>query len=49
MKLLRTIFDRADSPALKLEDPRSRLSAIVVRTVRACAETVKVPRSCRIY
>jgi hypothetical protein len=33
----------ADVPALKLDGPRSRQSAVVARTVRACAESVRVP------
>jgi hypothetical protein len=34
---------RADGPALWPDGPRSGLSAVVARTVRACAESVRVP------
>jgi hypothetical protein len=34
---------RADGPALRPDGPRSGLSAVVARTVRACAESVRVP------
>jgi hypothetical protein len=33
----------ADGPALRPDGPRSGLSAVVARTVRACAESVRVP------
>jgi hypothetical protein len=33
----------ADDPAPRPDDPRSRQSAVVARTVRACAESVRVP------
>jgi hypothetical protein len=33
----------ADSPALRPDGPRSGVSAVAARTVRACAETVRVP------
>jgi hypothetical protein len=33
---------RADGPALRPDGPRSGLSAVVARTVRACAESVRV-------
>jgi hypothetical protein len=33
----------ADGPALRPDGPRSGRSAVAVRTVRACAETVRVP------
>jgi hypothetical protein len=33
----------ADGPALRPDGPQSGLSAVVARTVRACAETVSVP------
>jgi hypothetical protein len=35
-------INRADSPALSSDDPRSGLSVVAARTVRACAESVKV-------
>jgi hypothetical protein len=41
--MLETKKSRADSPALTPDDPRSGLSAVVARTVRACAESVRVP------
>jgi hypothetical protein len=34
---------RADGPAQRPDGPRSRLSAVVAQTVRACAESVRVP------
>jgi hypothetical protein len=33
----------ADGPALRPDGPRSGQSAVVARTVRACAESVRVP------
>jgi hypothetical protein len=33
----------ADGPALRPDGPRSGLSAVAARTVRACAESVRVP------
>jgi hypothetical protein len=33
----------ADGPALRPNGPQSGLSAVVARTVHACAETVRVP------
>jgi hypothetical protein len=33
----------ADGPALRPNDPRSEQSAVVARTVRAWAKTVRVP------
>jgi hypothetical protein len=33
----------ADGLVLRPDGPRSGLSAVVARTVRACAETVRVP------
>jgi hypothetical protein len=33
----------ADGRAVRLDDPRSGQSAVVARTVRACAESVRVP------
>jgi hypothetical protein len=33
----------ADGSALRPDGPRSRLSAVATRTVRACAETIRVP------
>jgi hypothetical protein len=33
----------ADSPTLRPDGPRSGQSAVVARTVRACAESVRVP------
>jgi hypothetical protein len=35
--------DRADVPALRPDGPRSGRSAMVAQTVRACAESVRVP------
>ena len=35
--------DRADGPARRPDGPRSGPSAVVARTVRACAESVRVP------
>jgi hypothetical protein len=32
----------ADGPALRPDGPRSGLSAVAARTIRACAETVRV-------
>jgi hypothetical protein len=32
-----------DGPALRPDDPRSGLSAVVARMVHACVETVRVP------
>jgi hypothetical protein len=32
-----------DGPASRPDGPRSGLSAVAARTVRACAETVRVP------
>jgi hypothetical protein len=32
----------ADGPTLRPDDPRSGQSAVVARTVRACAESVRV-------
>jgi hypothetical protein len=32
-----------DGPALRSDGPRSRLSAVVARTISACAESVRVP------
>jgi hypothetical protein len=34
---------RADGLALRPDGPRSGLSTVVARTVRACAESVRVP------
>jgi hypothetical protein len=33
----------ADGPALRSDGPRSGLSTVAARTVRVCAETVRVP------
>jgi hypothetical protein len=41
--LVRTGFEPADSPALRPDGPRSGRSAPVARTVRACAEQIRVP------
>ena len=38
----------ADGPALRPDGPRSGLSAVVARTVRARAESVRVPSFSRI-
>jgi hypothetical protein len=35
----------ADGPALRPDGPRFGLSVVVARTIRACAETVRVPSS----
>jgi hypothetical protein len=32
-----------DGPALRMDGPRFGLSTVVVRTVRTCVETVRVP------
>jgi hypothetical protein len=39
---VRTGFEPADSPALRPDGPRSGRSAPVGRTVRACAEQIRV-------
>jgi hypothetical protein len=36
-------IERADGPALRPDGPRSVQSALVGRTVRACAEQFRVP------
>jgi hypothetical protein len=41
--IVRTQNDRADGPARRPDGPRSGPSAVVARTVRACAESVRVP------
>ena len=41
--MLKAKMSLADSPALRPDGPRSGLSAVVARTVRACAESVRVP------
>jgi hypothetical protein len=41
--ILRTKNVIADGPVLRPDDPRSIRSAVVARTVRACAESVRVP------
>jgi hypothetical protein len=33
----------ADGPALRWDGPRSRRSAVVAQTVRACVESVRIP------
>jgi len=40
---VRTQNDREDGPARRPDGPRSGPSAVVARTVRACAESVRVP------
>jgi hypothetical protein len=45
--MLRTKNVIADGPALRPDDPRSRRSAVVARTVRVCTELVRVPSSSR--
>jgi hypothetical protein len=40
--LLDTKKGLADDPALRPDGPRSEQSAVVARTVRACAESVRV-------
>jgi hypothetical protein len=42
-ELLSTILSLADGPALRPDGPRSGQSALVGRTVRACAEQFRVP------
>jgi hypothetical protein len=41
--LLEIKKSHADGPALRSDGPRSGLSAVAARTVRAYAETVRVP------
>jgi hypothetical protein len=41
--LLKAKMSLADGPALRPDGPRSGLSAVVARTVRARAESVRVP------
>jgi hypothetical protein len=41
--VLETKKSSADSPALRPDGPRSGQSAVMARTVRACAESVRVP------
>ena len=41
--MLEAKMSLADGPALRPDGPRSGLSAVVARTVRACAESVRVP------
>jgi hypothetical protein len=41
--MLETKKSSADSPALRPDGPRSGQSAVMARTVRACAESVRVP------
>jgi hypothetical protein len=41
--MLGTKKDLADGSALRLDGSRSGPSVVVARTVRACAETVRVP------
>jgi hypothetical protein len=45
---VRTQNDRADGPARRPDGPRSGPSAVVARTVRACAESVRVPSFSRV-
>jgi hypothetical protein len=40
---VRTRNEQADGPALRPDGPRSRQSAPVGRTVRACVEQIRVP------
>jgi hypothetical protein len=41
--MLKTKNALADGPAIRQDGPRSEPSVVVARTVRVCAETVKVP------
>jgi hypothetical protein len=41
--MLSTESDRADGPALRPDGPQFERSVVVARTVRACAELVRVP------
>jgi hypothetical protein len=41
--MLSVRMDRADGPVKRLDVPRSRQSALVVRTVRTHVESVRVP------
>jgi hypothetical protein len=41
--MLSSIKSSADGPAPRPDGPRSGLSAVAARTVRACAESVGVP------
>jgi hypothetical protein len=41
--MLSTKTDYADGPTLRLDGPRSGLSAVAAQTVHACAEPVRVP------
>jgi hypothetical protein len=41
--MLKAEKSSADGPALRPDGPRSGRSAVVARTVRACAESVRVP------
>jgi hypothetical protein len=43
IKMLKAKKNLADGPALRPDGPRSGQSAVVARTVRACAESVRVP------
>jgi hypothetical protein len=43
MVLLEIKKSHADSPTLRLDGPRSGLSVVAARTVRASAETIRVP------
>jgi hypothetical protein len=40
--MLSTENDSADGPALRPDGPRSGLSTVLARNVRACAELVRV-------
>jgi hypothetical protein len=41
--MLKTKKSLVDGPVLRSDGPRSGQSAVVARTVRACAESVRVP------
>jgi hypothetical protein len=41
--MLETKKSSVDSPALRPDGPRSGQSAVMARTVHACAESVRVP------
>jgi hypothetical protein len=41
--VLKTKKSLVDGPAQRPDGPRSGQSAVVVRTVRACAESVRIP------
>jgi hypothetical protein len=43
MEFVEHQFERADGPALRPDGPRFERSAPVGRTVRACAEQIRVP------